>query len=237
MRRHRLSVASFCLAVLSVTVVASAQAEVGSHWNVNGSAISESLVNKGVVPEAQLEGNHGVLLSHALGKELNILCTAVQAEEAKAKLEGSGLGKIRFSGCRVTTNGGEVLPACEPHNGEEKGVVLTKLLKGLLVLEAGGVAGEVYGRVEPEEGTRFVELATSSSCAFGANIPVIGKFVGKDSQLEGKVEKVTHLGEEGPGTELWILSKTEEHMTHIDGTVNGFLTGEHKGLTGSGTPA
>jgi hypothetical protein len=70
-------------------------------------------VNKGVVPEAELESNHGVLLNHAPGKDLNILCTAVQAEEAKAKSEGFGLRRFRFTGCRLTTNGGE---CCQPVN-------------------------------------------------------------------------------------------------------------------------
>jgi len=233
--------AGLCVAAaLSVMAfaAASAQAEVGSHWNVNGSAISEALVTKGVVPGATLVGNHGVLLGRALGKELNILCTEVQFEEAKLKLEGSSLGKIRFSKCQITTNGGEVLPACEPHTGEEKGVVLTNLLKDLIVLEAEGVAGEGYDRLEPETGTRFVNIATSSKCAFGENIPVIGKFVFKDSELQGRTEKAIHETEEGPGTELWVISVTEEHKSKIDGKAEVALTGEeHAGLKWSGTPA
>jgi hypothetical protein len=41
---------------------------------------------------------------------------------------------------------------------------------------------------------------------FRKNIP--GYWFGKDSQEEGRVEKVVHLGEEGPGTELWAIGKT-----------------------------
>lgn len=199
MRKHGIKMVGLCLAAtLSVvTIVAtSAKAEVGSHWNINGSPITDSLVEKGVVPEAELENNHGVLLSHALGKELNILCTQVQFREARLKLEGSSLGRLRFTGCRVTTlNGGvlEVLPACEPHTGAEKGVIVTNLLKDLIVLHEGP---EAYDRIEPEEGTRWVVLETSASCAFGENIPIIGKVTLKDCNLEFRVEKLTHLVEE-----------------------------------------
>jgi len=227
------------LSVMAIAV-APAQAEVGSHWNVNGSPISKELVEKGVVPEAKLDNNHGVLVSHALGKELNILCTSMGFSEARLKLEGSSLGKVRFAGCRITTNGGEVLPACEPHTGSEKGVILTVLLKDLIVLEAEGIAGEGYDRLEPEEGTKFVTITTSASCAFGENIPIITEivkgFVAKDSNLEFRVEKLSRLLEEGPATKLWVISKTEEHKALIHGTASVALEGEHF-LKWSATPA
>jgi hypothetical protein len=216
----------------------SAQAEVGAHWNVNGSAISESLVNKGVVPETTLENSHGVLLGHALGKELNILCTSMRLEETRFRLEGSSVAKMRFAGCRITTNGGEVLPACEPRNiiggVEERGVILTNLLDDLIILHEGP---ESYDRFEPAEGARLVSVLTTISCGFGESIPVLGRLIVKDSQLEGRVEKTTHLVEEGPLTQLWVISKTEEHLAHLDGTAEVFLTGEHAGLKWSGTPA
>jgi len=208
--------AGLCLvAALSVMAfaAASAQAEATSHWNINGTALKNNTLLPSVT--ASLENNHGVLLGHALGKELNILCTSIAFVGAVLKQEGGSSGKIKFSGCRITTNGGEELPACEPHNGTEKGVVETVALKDLIVLEAGGEAGAPYDRLEPVEGTRFVNIATSASCAFGENIPIITEtgagFVLKDCNKEGKVEKVTHLGEEGPGTKLWVISKTVEH--------------------------
>lgn len=239
MRKHGVKSVILCLAV-AVSVMAfsagAAQAEKGSHWNINGTAISEALISTGASPGGTLENNHSVLLSHVLGKELNELCTALTLEETTLKLEGGGVGKIRFSGCAVN-NGKETLPACEPHTGAEKGVVLTALFKELIVLEAGGVAGEAYDQLEPAEGTVFVTQETSAECAFGSKIPTIGKIVLKDCNLEAKVEKVTHLYEQGPGTELWIISKTAEHKATIDGSVNLFLTGVHEGLKWSGTPA
>jgi len=227
--------AGFCLVIAcgAMAFAATAQAEVEAHWNVNNNAISAELVTRGVVPEATLENNHGVLLGHALGKELNILCTSMRLEEAKLKLQGSSLGKFRFAGCRITTNGGEVLPACEPHTGTEAGVILTVLLKGLIVLHE----GTALNRIEPEEGTRFVNVATSASCAFGENIPVIGKFFAKDCNGAFVVEELTHLFEEGPLTEIWVISKTEEHKSTIDGSASVSLTGEHALLKWSGTPA
>jgi hypothetical protein len=221
---------------------ASAQAEATSTWNINGTALSNNTLLPKVT--ATLENNHSVLLGHALGKELNILCTSIAFKEAVLKEKGGSLGKIRFAGCRITTNGGEVLPACEPKNGTEKGVVETALLKDLIVLESSGTAGEPYDRLEPEAGSRFVEIETSASCAFGEKIPIItelatvsggaGGFVLKDCNNEAAVEKVTHLGEEGPGTKLWVISKTVEHESHIDGSINVILSGTHAGLKFSG---
>jgi len=240
MKKYGLRRVGLCLGALAsmmTFVITSAQAEVGSHWNVNGSSISDSLVENGVVPDADLENNHGVLFGHALGKELDILCTGIHLEEARLKLEGGSLLKVEFLGCRITTNGGEVLPACEPHTGAAKGVILTVLLKDLIILHEGP---EAYDRLEPHEGNRFVEVITSSSCAFGEKIPILteaGKgFVVKDCNLEFRVEKVTHLVEEGPLTKLWTYSKTAEHEARIAGSANVFLVGEHKGLKWSATP-
>jgi len=235
--------AGLCVAAaLSVMAfaAASAQAEEGSHWNVSGSAISDALVTAGVVPQATLENNHGELLGKALGKPLKILCTAVAFVGARLLLEGGSGGKVRFTGCRITTlEGGAlvVLPACEPHTGTELGVVETVALKDLIVLHEGA---EGYDRLEPVTGTKFVNISTSSKCAFGENIPIItetGKgFVFKDCNLEGRVEKVTHLVSEGPLTKLWVISKTEEHESTIDGSANVILVGAHEGLKWSGTP-
>ena len=136
MRKHGVRSVALCLAVAVGALAfgaATAQAEKGSHWNVNGSAVSESLISTGVSPGGTLENNHSVLLSHVLGQQLNELCTAINIEETTLKLEGGATGKMRFSGCTIN-NGKETLAACEPRTGTEKGVVLTVLLKELLVL-------------------------------------------------------------------------------------------------------
>jgi hypothetical protein len=251
MRKYGLRMAGLCMAAaLSVMAfaAASAQAEVGSHWNVNGSAISATLLP---VPEAELTKTsgslHGVLLSKILGSKFEILCTAVHFKEAVLKSEGGSLGKIEFTGC-VELVGGVLQPACEPHTGTQKGVIVTKLLKDLIVLVAGGVAGEGYDRLEPEEGSTFTTVESSEECSVGEKVPVIGKFIFQDcgatsenpaacTTHEGKVEKVKHFTREGPGTELWVISKTEEHKATIDGGAEVFLTGSHVGLKWSGTPA
>jgi hypothetical protein len=227
--------ASLCLVAASAMAVAagSAQAEVGSHWNVNSSSISSTLLPE---VETALENNHGVLLTKILGSKVEVLCTATRLENAVLKSEGGALGKFKFSGCVILV-GGVVQPACEPRNGLEKGVILTKLLKDLIVLEAGGVAGEAYDLIAPDEGTLLALITTTEECSIGSDIPIIGEFVAKDCNLEHKVEKVIHLFEEGPGTTLWAISKTEEHKATIDGSANAFLEGAHRGLKWSGTPA
>jgi hypothetical protein len=209
-----------------------AQAEVGSHWNVNGSAISATLL-----PEVgvTLENSAGRLSTEALGAIFEIRCTGTQAEEFVFKVEGGSLGKVRYSGCKIFLGGKEVVP-CEPHTGTEKGVILTNLMKDLIVLHE----GQPVDRFEPETGEIIVTIQTSAECAVGgkAGIPVIGKFFAKDCKNEGTVEKVTHLVQElGALTELWVLSKTAEHRATLLGSANVALTGAHAGLTWSATPA
>lgn len=251
MKKHGLRVAGICagLAIgITLLAVASAQAEVGAHWNVNGAAISKTLLPNF---ETELEGNHLVLLTHILGSPVETLCTAMHFEEGVLKEEGSTLGKVRFSGCIQKVNG-TVQSACEPHNGAEKGVILTKLLKGLIVLHtlATGTVDSLY-RIEPEEGSVWVTTETSTECSVGSKISLLGTLYLGDCAKELAVEKVVHLltaegckestkcgeVEESMPTELWYISKTTEHKVTVDGSLNVSLVREHEGLKWSGTPA
>jgi hypothetical protein len=196
-------------------------------WNVSGSGISSKLLpSVGVT----LEKNEGALLTKYLGAQLEILCTAMALLGGVLEAEGKLTGKARFTGC-IMKSKGEVIPACEPHNGLEKGVIVTNPLKGVLALHA----GEKILRVTPAEGSKFVTLAFPESCFFPGTVPIIGTVTLKDSALGS--ELVTHLGLEGPLTELWFLSKTVEHQSTLDGSVNSFLQGAHEGLKWSGSPA
>jgi hypothetical protein len=127
---------------------------------------------------------------------------------------------------------GKVTAACEPHTGAEKGVLESNAGKGLLILSG----GEGVVRVEPASGEVFMVVETSSECAVGSKIPVIGKFTIKDSKGELTTEAVTHLVQEGPGTEMWLISKTAEHKVIVDGSAIGGLVGAHSGLKASGLP-
>jgi hypothetical protein len=249
-----------CAMVLGLVAISAgaAQADVGAHWNVNGKSYETSEKEKaeGTTIEktlpvelgAALETD-GTLLSKALGgTSFNILCTGMNFENAVLKAVGGSLGRIRFSGCKIFLGGKESVP-CEPHTVtggvDERGVILTVLLKDLIVLHEEEVSpgvkkNEPVDRLEPEEGETFVTIQTSAECSVGgkAGIPVIGKFTLKDCQHEGRVEKVTHLGDELAAlTEMWILSKTVEHKATIDGSANVSLIKAHEKLTWSGTPA
>jgi len=237
-----------CAMVLGLMAIGTgaAQAEKGAHWNLNGNPITSTLL-----PEigALLEGSHGVLLSKALGSPFKILCTAMTFEESKLLLEGSALGRIRFSGCKIFLSEKESIP-CEPHTGTEKGVILTNLLKGLITLHEETLEGvtknEPVVTIEPDiAGQPFVNIVTSAECSVGgkAGIPVIGKFVLSDCLHKGRTEAISHLGIELPTlTKLWILSETVEHQATIDGSASVFLVGEHldtekNKFLWSGTPA
>lgn len=235
MKKYRFRVGGFCVAVVlgSMAFAAvSTQAEVGSHWNVSGSAISATLLP---APEAEPVTNQ-TLLSKILGSSVEVVCEKMGLENAVLKTEGGSLGKIKFAGCTTKVNG-VTQAACTPTTNTEFGVILTKLLKDLIVLEGGGVFGEGYDLIVPEEGSTFVTIEATGECSIGSKIPIFGTMTLKDSNLEGRVEKVTHLVEEGPGTELWVISKTVEHTARIDGIAAVFLIREHAGLKWSGTPA
>lgn len=232
MRKHGPRIVGFgmlAMSVMALTAV-SASAETGSHWNINGAALNNNILLP--APEGTLENNHGALLSRVLNKPLTVLCTSLEFQEFVLKAEGSSLGKFRFSGCKVLIDG-VVMPACEPRDGVESGVILTNLLKDLIILHEGP---EMYDRLEPEVGNVLATILMTNECSIGESLPVIGKFVAKDCNLEGRVEKVTHLAEEGPLTEMWVISKTVEHIARIDGSTNVFLSAPHQ-LPWSGTPA
>jgi hypothetical protein len=201
------------------------------HWNVNGKAINSELK-----PQfgAVLENNHGILFSKAIGASFRILCTGVTFEEAVLKVEGGSLGKIRAAGCKILLNEVVSVPY-EPHTGTEKGVILSKLLKGLIVLHE----GEPVYSLEPEVPPIIFLVETGPECSVGSSIIIIGgKITLKDCQKEGRVEKVTHLLEELAAlTELWIISKTAEHKATVAGSLEVFLLGGHAGLTWGSTPA
>jgi len=217
-----------------------AHAEKLAHWNVSGKAISS-----GLLPFIQAEieelkvapaGKHLVLLAKILKNLIHILCSGISLINFHFLIEGGSLGKIRFTGCVILV-GETVQPACEPHTGIEKGVIETVLLKDLIVLHK-LASGEVddLDELVPNTGETFVALETSEECAVGAKIPVVGKIFLEDCQKEFLVEKKVHLVQQGPLTALWLISKTEEHVATIHGSVNLFLVGEHTGLLWSGTP-
>jgi hypothetical protein len=243
--RYGIKLLGLCALALGLTAIGAgtAQAEVGSHWNVAGKSIPSGLLPFVQVKEIEElksaeAGKHLVLLTKLLGGiPFHILCTGMQLIEFHLLTEGGSLGKIRFSGCK-TLLGEKASPACNP----KEGILETMLLKDLIVLhklESGVI--DTLDRLEPNAGTTFINFETSPECSVGKKIPVGGVIFLKDCQNAFGTEQVDHLFEQGPLTHLWVLSDTVEHAATIDGSVVlGLInvgTEKHEGLKWSGTAA
>ena len=100
---------------------------------------------------------------------------------------------------------------------------------------AGGVKDDLLS-ILPDEGETFATIEMGPECAIGQKVNVIGKATLKDCEGLALTHLVKHLVEVGPLTELWVISKTPEHVATILGSVWAFLTGEHVGLKFSGDP-
>jgi hypothetical protein len=214
---------------LCVALLASLALELGAagteaiaSWYVNGK--SNVLI---LSPSVQIkEVESFKLLSKVSSIKVEISCTGGTLE--KVKFETGGLissgGKVKLTGCSTKLNEIKQL-SCEPHSGAEKGVILTNELKGKLTLHSSALILPL----ESKSGETLATIETSEECLAGEKLPLIGKLSLKDGSIG--TEATTHLFTEGPLTELWLVSKTEEHKTTTDGGLVLELSGEgHKGL-------
>jgi len=215
------------LCLLALGLVGASPAHATMHWNVAGApwAVTKPVV--GALDET------GVLHTTIAGN--TVLWECKKGELVGVSLETEGKvkgGDIKFSEC-ITKINGVTNPACEPNDsGTNPGVILTNPFDGLITLHTtasgekqditeitslveeivGGVKQPVLGRIK-----------MSAECPIGANIPIIGKLTtidvtnGVTNGSEILKEQLTHLIERGPLTELWVLSKTEEHKATILG--------------------
>jgi hypothetical protein len=221
-----------------------AQAEPTSHWNVNGSAISSTLLPELQVKE--LENKDATLLSKLSGKSVELLCTGASATAVKLGAEGfvDKGGSVLFTGC-IFKWGGVTQAKCVPHSkGDPEGTIKTLPAHGLIQLHE-VLVGKKEGTtlLLPDTGETFQNIVLGkegelNECAAGELLPVSGKLSVKDCQEAFSTEQVDHLIVENPGlTDLWILNKTVEHKATIDGSAVLALTGgTHGGLKWSGTP-
>lgn len=244
MRKHPFGVAGICLltALCSIAFTAvSAQAEKGANWMVNGANINSTLLPSPQITEVEklpkTEVRHLVLLGKIGTVNFEILCTGMTLLEAVLKVNGGSLGKGRFTGC-VTLIKGVESKVCKP-TGEtgEAGVIVTRALEDLIVLHTfpGGVTIPL-DRIQPEVGSVILSFKTSEECAFGQVIELRGTFFAEDCSGELGVEKLAHLFNQGPLTELFF-NLNPANVANVDGSVIAELTGAHKGMTWSGLPA
>lgn len=243
MRMHARRAAGIFLltALCSIAfIVVTAQAEKGANWMVNGANINATLLPSPQITEIEKlpksEVRHLVLLGKIGLTNFEILCTGMTLVEAVLKANGGSLGKGRFTGCVTLINGMES-KVCKP-TGEtsEAGVIVTRALEDLIVLHTfpGGVT-IALDRIQPEEGSVILSFKTGEACAIGQVIELRGTFFAEDCSGELQIEKVTHLFNQAPLTELFF-NLNRENVANVDGSVIAELTGAHSGMTWSGLP-
>ena len=193
---------------------------------VNGKTLENSKAGLA----GKIDGGNVSLLAHMLGTVVKVSCSTEELSEASIEAEGkisSGF-KAKFSGCAVSDEAGEPIEECKVKtSGQSWGTLLSNALKGQLVK----VGAENLIKVEPKEGTTLATLLTGESCLLAAEIPLSGTIYLKDGKGELTTNLVEHLVEAGPGTELWVGAKTEEHLeTSLDGSATLSLNGAQSGL-------
>jgi hypothetical protein len=240
MTRTRLGLLGLCAAVLGVVAfsVTGAHSEVGAKWLY---ATSSGTPIAFLEASAGLEAETDWVL-HTEVSKIKVLfeCKKIEAAKAVLKTEGRvGEGaKLRYSECITKLNGSTSAP-CEPNaGGKEKGVILSNALHGLVVLVelAGGVKDDAI-KVLPDTGETFATLEFGELCGIGEKIPIIGKGLIQDSENLLLTGLVKHLLSFSSSSELWVVSKTAEHVATLLGGAWVFLTGAHEGLRLSADPA
>jgi hypothetical protein len=244
MTRTRLGLLGLCAMVFGLMAFSAAGAQAAGQWLFAEKAGSNLI--KFLEAELELEKETTLVLhSKILGIEVLFLCEEIHAD---AKLIANGAigtnavekgGKVLFKKC-VTHLNGKTAPECTPKDpvGGE-GTITTKPGHALLtlhVLKATGLTDDVI-TVTPDEGETFATVAMSATCPIGTSVPVIGKLVLKECENLGLTHLVKHLVEALKElTELWTISKTEEHKATLLGSAWAFLIGEHLGVKFSGDP-
>ena len=217
----------------------SAQATSGAHWWILNSAGTVKTDAGSLTAKVNLKiDTTPILHTKIAGITVLYECTGISANKANLLANGS-IGEsagnvkgsdIKFTGCITKLNGSTSAP-CQPKFEGVAGVVLTKPGHGLIVLNA---SKEELTEIKPDVEETFAVIESGAECAIGAKIPVIGKAFLKDCLGQFKTHVVEHLVEIGPGTELWVISKTEEHKATILGSSWAFLEGTHLGLKWAG---
>jgi hypothetical protein len=219
----------FYLSSLAIVclVPGTAEASTSPAWKVKGGGVS------GLSPAVQVKTVESsfVIHSEVSSIKVEITCTGASLEKTTLQPEGlvSGESKVKLTGCTTKLNGIKQL-SCEPRVGAENGVIVSNELKTSLALSE----NRWIVQVVPKTGETLGTITTSEECLAGKEIAVLGKFTLKDLELEKEEEG--HLFVEGPSTELWLISKTEEHKATVSGSAIFSLTGAHTGLAWGAEP-
>jgi hypothetical protein len=229
--KRRLAVIGVCVGLVSVAIVLNAsgvQAEKGANWMVNGTNITTLL------PEVQIKevvmNDMNLVGTSQGGTKLEILCTTAKFSNTKLEAEGrvSSGSTTKFSGC-ITRLNGTLSKPCEPHTGAENGVIVSKPLKGLLVLSE----GEAMIEFTPSTGTIFVTITLGEECSIEGGLPVAGNSLVKDTSKAFTTELANHIVEQAAASKLTLCG----NPATISGKASLELVGVHSGLKWSGLPA
>ena len=151
---------------------------------------------------------------------------------AEGLKEGRG-SQLKFSGCTTDLNG-TLAPECEPKDAVGgPGTIITKSLHALAKLhelKADKVKDDII-EVLPDTGlgTTIAVPPLPGLCPIGTSVPVLGSLALKDCENLALVHLEKHLLEVfTPLTELFAISKTEEHRATLLGSWWALLVGEHK---------
>jgi hypothetical protein len=243
MIRLRLGLKALGLCAMLVGMFAfagTAQAEPGAFWLVNGHTIDNTLLP---IVEAEKD-TKGILLTTLGGKEIDISCEKILLVGAHlVEPNGKILGKIVFHECDFLSLVGGVATlqkACEPFVKENKGLIETETITGLLKLHSDGTI--VLLATPPAETGLFATINLGEECAFGEKLLVgngenkakkevlPAEFTLKDCENKALVDQVKHLVEEFPALTKLYVNKGET-TAKIDGSAWAFLGGAHTGLT------
>ncbi len=241
MIRSRLGLKALVLSGLLLGLMAfaaSAHAEIGAKWKVNGADVG-SLEPKLLIKE--IEGKSASLaFTTKAGTNVLILCTAAEFDEG-SKLIGNGtisLGKVKFTGCKTLLN--EAAAAnCEAHSsGLPNGTILSEKGEGLIVLDTtAGVTNDLI-KIRPDTGLIFAVFELGAKCSVAESINVEAKSAGEGIWIKDckgntsfLTEAASHLIEEAlEGLKaLGVPAK-------IVGSAILELGGAHNGLKWAGFP-
>jgi len=227
---------------------AQAQATTGAKWLIltaGGQLEEGATLHASVIARKDIFKSPFVLHTEILKIKVLFLCESVSVVNANLQKEGTiarefdftgkSVGsQIRFSFCSTDLNGvftSECTPT-DPFGGAS--TIYTKLGHALLVL---GSFKEDLLKLLPDEGETSATVTLPAGCPIGTKVPVLGTVTLKDCENLALAHLFEHLFESGPGTELWAISKTEEHKATLLGSAWASLFGEHINLTWSGDPA
>jgi hypothetical protein len=213
-----LRVLGLCALALTIMTVGASGAQGAAAWLV----LEGLTVTEGIGGEVITSKDTAITLhSKVSGITVDVLCTEVNGETVLLSSSGriAKGAQLNLIGCIVDLNG-KPAADCEPIDGSLKGVVLSSLLEGGLVLHelAGGTKDELLELLPVVAGSPLWTIQMSKLCSIGTKVPVLGKLYLKDCENAMLVHRETHLFEEGPLTELFFISKTEEHKASFLGS-------------------